>query len=123
MLLAASGSHAREIALKRVAAAKFQTFSSVVLWKRDTPAIQRLGPISRFFGTQLQPLTLDANRRRDHVSAIANGARAGNLVVNILAAWIDILRKHELSGREANNRPDQNGPSAIPVRHCARMLR
>jgi len=98
MLLAASGPQARKIALKRVAAAKFQAFSSVVLWKRDAPAIQRLGPASRFLGTQLQPLALDANRRRDDVSAIAYGARAGNLVVNILAVRIDILRKHELSG-------------------------
>jgi hypothetical protein len=50
-LLAASGAHARKITFKRVAAAKFQAFSSVVLWKRNSPAIQRLGTARPFLRT------------------------------------------------------------------------
>lgn len=97
MLLAASGPHARKIALKRVAAAKFQAFSSVVLWKRDASAVQRLGPARLLLGAQLQPFALHADRRRNNVAAVANGACTGNLVENVLAARIDILRKNRLN--------------------------
>src|SRR5512144_1034166 len=98
MLLPASCTHARKIALERAAAVKFQSFPSVVLWKGDASAVQRLGTVRLLLGAQLQSFALHADRWRNNTPAIANGACAGNLVINILAARIDILRKHELSG-------------------------
>src|SRR4029078_6891697 len=98
MLLPASRTHARKIALERAAAVKFQAFRSVVLWKGDASAVQRLCTARLLLGAQLQSFALDSDRWRNNTPAVANGARAGDLVVDILAARIDILRKHELSG-------------------------
>jgi len=111
VLFAASRPHTGKVAFKRTAAVKFQAFPSVVLWKGDASAIQSLGAALLFLGAQLQPLALDADWWRNNPPAVANGTGAGNLVINILAARIDILRKHELNSCEANNGPDdETGP-------------
>ena len=97
MLLAASRTHARKVTFERMAAVKFQAFPSVVLWKRDASAVQRLGPTRLLLGAQLQSFTLYADWRRNNVTAVANGACAGNLIEYVLAARIDILRKNRLN--------------------------
>jgi len=98
MLLSAGGPHARKITFERMAAPNFQAFPSVVLRKRDASAIQRLGITRVLLGAQFQSLALHTNRRRDNAPAIADGTRTRNLVKNVVAARINILRKHELNG-------------------------
>ena len=97
MLLAARRTHARKIAFERMAAVKFQTFPSVVLWKRDASAVQRLDAARLLLGAQLQPFPLHADRGWNNAPAVANGACAGDLVENVLAARINILRKNRLN--------------------------
>lgn len=89
--------HARQIALECMTAVNFQTLSSVILWKRDASAVQRLGGAYCFFGTQLETFALDTNRRPYDAPAVANGTGTGNLVVNVLAARIHILREGRLN--------------------------
>ena len=98
VLFAAGGMHAGKVAFERVAATNFKAFPSGVLWKRDASAVQRLGVARLLLGAQFQPFALNADRWWNNAPAVANGACARNLVENILAARIDVLRKHVLNG-------------------------
>src|SRR6185295_9037122 len=108
MLLPASRTHARKVALERAAAVKFQAFPSVVLWKGDAAAVQRLRTARVLLEAQLQSFALDADRRRNNAPAVANSASARNLVENVIAARIDILPKTWLNDQndgETGDRP------------------
>src|SRR5437588_10409050 len=84
--------HAGEITLKRFAAVDLETFPSVILVKRHPAAIERSGRFGPFLRLKFQPLALDAGRRRNNASAVLHGACTGDLVVNVAAARIDLLR-------------------------------
>src|SRR5215510_2674063 len=99
--------HAGKVAFERVTATNFKAFPSVVLWKRDAPTVQRLSNARFFLGTQFESFARDANRRPNDASAVANGACAGNLVIDILATRIDVLRKHRQSDCNAGQTGDR----------------
>ena len=84
--------HTCKIVLDRAASTKFQTVPPEILGKGDASAVKRSGPFRSLLRLQLQAFPLYAHRRRDDASAVANGARAGDLVVNVFAARIDLLR-------------------------------
>src|SRR5262249_13770697 len=90
--LAAVTAHARHIALESTAFVNLEAVSSVVLWKCDTTAIERLHCFVAFRRTQLQAFALDPTGGRDDLATILHSTAAGDFVEDFLAACIDVLR-------------------------------
>jgi hypothetical protein len=109
-LLAAIGAHACHVALERMAFAHLKPVSPEILWKCDLAPIERLG--RSFTRAQLQTFALHADRRRNDASAILHRTSARDLVVNILAPRIDILRGQRSDGRDNQKTGDcQSDPN------------
>src|SRR5581483_348575 len=112
--------HAGEIALERFAPPDLETLSSIILGKRNASAVERSRGLGPFLRMQLQAFPFDADRRRNDVPAVADGAGAGNLVVNVLAARIDVLRT-DSAGNQQRLAPDRGpchgNPDASPPWH------
>ena len=70
-----------------------EAVTSEIFLKGDPPAIERLCRFLTFRRAQLQPFAFYTTRRRNDASAILHGAFACNFVIDILATWIDALRK------------------------------
>ena len=90
--------HARKVAFERVTAVKFPglPFCNTLETRRvRRPAFGSRPPPS--LGRNFKSFALHADRRRNNAAAVANGACTGNLVENVLAARIDILRKNWLN--------------------------
>src|SRR5262245_12687983 len=97
--------------------------SPEILWKCDLAAIERLG--RSFTRAQLQTFALHANRRSNDASAILQRASARDLVVNILAPRIDVLRGQRSDGRDNQENGDcRSDPNRLheTCRHLDEML-
>src|SRR5262245_13226577 len=121
-LLAAICAHASHVALERMALAHLEPVSPEILWKCDLAPIERLS--RSFTRAQLQTFALDADRRRNDASAILHRASARDLVVNILAPRIDILRGQRSNGRDQKTGDRQSNPNRLheTCRHLDKML-
>jgi hypothetical protein len=75
--------------------------------KCDSSAVERPGRLRRFPRVQFPSLPLHADRRGNNSSPILQSASTRDLVVNVIASWVDVLRGPRSDDRwhgQANDR-------------------
>src|ERR1041385_9134254 len=99
--------HAGEIAFERGTAPELEPLTLVIFPERNTSAVQGPRALGAFLRMQFHAFAFHADRRRDDAAAIADGACAGHLVEDFLAAGIDLLRRHGPRRREHPNETER----------------